>query len=94
MCLCPPASTDNTDDAFGDVQEDRDAPVDDDGFGLASPPAAAVSSEQHADDDGEASDPFATVDGGSTENAGAFDSFTNQQPEVKEEEAAALKSVA
>lgn len=37
-------------------------------------------------------DPFATVDGGSSENAGAFDSFSNQPVEVKEEEAAALKS--
>ena len=70
------------------TQSTLDEPVDDDdGFGLSSPPPAA-SGEDNLD-----SDPFATVDGGSTENAGAFDSFSNQQVEVKEEEAAALKSV-
>src|SRR5688572_1918417 len=61
---------------------DHAAPADDD-FGLSSAPQDA----------GETSDPFATVDGGSSSNAGSFDSFSNQPPEVKEEEAAALKSV-
>ena len=64
-----------------------------DAFGLSSPPPAAASSsveDESAETGGD--DPFATVDGGSSENAGAFDSFSNQPVEVKEEEAAALKS--
>lgn len=76
----PPPGDDEID--FGHQQQD---PVDDDGFGLSSPPAASGSTTE------EAADPFATVDGGSSENAGAFDSFSGHPVEVKEEEAAALQ---
>lgn len=65
------------------VVDQGDAPLDD-AFGLSSSPVDDESAPL------ETSDPFATVDGGSSENAGAFDSFSNQPVEVKEEEAAAL----
>ena len=77
-CCCACVCHSGDDNAF-----EHAAPADD-SFGLSSPPAAATSSEEV--------DPFATVDGGSQENAGAFDSFSNQPAEVKEEEQAALQS--
>jgi hypothetical protein len=74
------ADDDDAQNLSGDPAE-GDLPSDD-GFGLSSPPPASS----------EASDPFETVDGASSSNAGAFDSFSNQPVEVKEEEAEALKS--
>lgn len=67
-------------------------PADDsalDAFDAVSP--AAVDADAEASSPAAlADDPFATVDGGSSANAGAFDSFSGAEVEVKEEEAAAL----
>jgi hypothetical protein len=82
------------DNAFGDDSEQQqqqpqhEAPLDDD-FGLSSPPPAGAAASSGGAD----VDPFATVDGGSTSNAGAFDSFTNNPAEAKEEQQEALASV-
>lgn len=82
IALPPPG-----DDIDFGQQQPQHAPEDDDGFGLSSPPLASASGSTAED----TADPFATVDGGSSENAGAFDSFSNHPVEVKEEEAAALQ---
>lgn len=79
LCVCARPSN-----PISTEGEHEGGPTDAD-FGVSSSPAT--------DGDSEHSDPFATVDGASSSNAGAYDSFSNQTPEVKEEEAAALKSV-
>jgi hypothetical protein len=88
------SSCSTDDNAFGDDSEQQqqqpqhEAPLDDD-FGLSSPPPAGAAASSGGAD----VDPFATVDGGSTSNAGAFDSFTNNPAEAKEEQQEALASV-
>jgi len=87
IALGPP-----TDDNVFDDQPapSHDAPAEEDAFGLSSPPPAAAASAEDEEGGDADVDPFATVDGGSSANAGAFDSFSNNPPEAKEEQQEAL----
>lgn len=86
MAMPPPSA-----DAGLDPFEQEAAPQSDDELEVPAEAEQAEEQEQAPQGGDElADDPFATVDGGSSSNAGAFDSFSGAEVEVKEEEAAAL----
>lgn len=91
--LCCVSTDANDPNAFDldDGGVSHDAPLEDD-FGLSSPPQQQSDEIEGGEEEQLDEDPFATVDGASSANAGAFDSFSNQPVEVKAEEAEALKS--
>lgn len=82
MAMPPPTN----DSGLGAFEQ----PASDDELDMGAEADAPVDTDAGLGDD-LADDPFATVDGGSSANAGAFDSFGGgAELEVKEEEAAAL----